>query len=76
MIDTSKLKTIEDAMDAVDKIDFKNNPDADADAHTVAEWIWNNCDHNDEEVMREVYIWANEVSELSLIAGEKYFELL
>lgn len=75
--DTSKLKTFEDALDALDKLDSKKNPNADdADAHSVAEWIWKNCDHNDEEVVREVYIWANEDSELSLIAGEKYFELI
>lgn len=76
MIDTTKLKTFEDALCAIDEIDLKNNPNVNADAHIIAEWIWNNCDHNDAEVMREVYICADEDSELMLLAGEKYFKLL
>lgn len=76
MIDATKLKTFEDALCAIDEIDLQNDPDAVSDAHAVAEWIWHNCDHGNDEVVLEVYLFADEGSELMSLAGEKYFERL
>lgn len=65
--DTSKLKTFEDALDAIDEIDWRND-NANNDAHMIAEWMWNNCDHNDIDVLNEVYLWSDEDSELEWLA--------
>jgi hypothetical protein len=73
MIDLSTLKTFEDAVDAFEKIDFENDPEADADANMVARWIWDNCDHDDKDAMREVWIWSHEDSELESLAYRTYY---
>lgn len=38
MIDTSTLKNFEEAAKLLEKIDKER--------HEIAQWIWNNCEHN------------------------------
>lgn len=66
-VDTSKLKTFEDARSAIEELDFDTE-----DAHTIAQWIWDNCDHNNKDAMYEVWIWADEGSELESLAYHAY----
>lgn len=70
-VDTSKLKTFEDAVNAIENIDWENSPDTTADMHTIAEWIWKNCDQNDVEVIKIVFIYSAENTKLSITATDK-----
>lgn len=72
MIDLSTLKTFEDAVDAFEKIDFENDPEADDDANSIAQWLWDNCDDGGENAVHEVRLFSEKEKEIKRLIAEKF----